>query len=175
MLRYSSTFENSVAKLEDEVKHTQQYLRLMKARYAENFTYEITMEDSIRNEIVPKLIIQPLFENCFQHGFSNIEPPYRIQALIKAEEQGWSVEVKDNGKGFSQKERKSLLAKAEEVSLAELSGMQIGGLGVISCIVRTKIVTGKRVSCEITDLKPKGACLKLSVLNGSNGINEESK
>ena len=171
MLRYSSSFENSVAKLEDEVRYARQYLKIMKARYTDNFTYQIEMEDSVKNEIVSKLVIQPLFENCFQHGFADIEPPYRIQAWIKAEKDGWSVEVRDNGKGFSRKEKKSLLAKVEEVELADLSDMQIGGLGVLSSIVRTRIVTGKKVTCEITDLSPKGAGIKIKVF--SNNDNKE--
>jgi hypothetical protein len=27
---------------------------------------------------VPKLIVQPLAENCFKHGFSGCRPPWRI-------------------------------------------------------------------------------------------------
>ena len=163
MLRYTSAFDNSVVKLKDEVLHTEKYLKLMKARYVEMFSYEITLDPAIKNEIVPKLVIQPLFENCFQHGFSSIEPPYRIKAKIQAEKNGWSIEVQDNGKGFSKAERNSLMSKAEEVELADLKGMQLGGLGVLSCIVRIRIVTGKKVNLEISDCAPRGACLKLSV------------
>jgi len=168
MLRYSSSFENSVANLKDEVRYAEQYLELMKARYAEMFTYQIEVEDSIIDEIVPKLVVQPLFENCFRHGFSDIEPPYRIKTKIQAEKNGWSIEVCDNGKGFSTSERKSLIKKAEEVELADLNDMQIGGLGVLSCIVRIRIVTGKKVALQITDIKPKGARLKLTVVSNDN-------
>jgi sensor histidine kinase YesM len=152
--------------MEDEARYTEQYLKLMKARYAEMFTYEVQIEESVRDISVPKLVIQPLCENCFKHGFANIEPPYRIQAWIRSEEHGWSVEVRDNGKGFSADERALLISKTEEADIETLSDMQIGGLGVFSSIVRTRIVTGKKVTCEITDIFPKGACVKLNVFDG---------
>ena len=174
MLRYTSSYENSIARLEEEVQHTEKYLRLMKARYAEMFTYKIEMDDNIGNEIVPKLIIQPLCENCFQHGFADIEPPYWIRVRVNARERGWFIEVCDNGKGFSAAERASIFSKTEAVKEdADFGGMQIGGLGILSSVARTRMVTGNHVECEIIALSPKGASVKLNVL-GQNSVIEIS-
>ena len=164
MLRYTSSYENSIARLEEEVQHTEKYLMLMKARYAEMFTYQIDYDDGLGDEIVPKLMIQPLCENCFQHGFADIEPPYWIRVHVYAHESGWSVEVYDNGKGFSAEEREALGSKvATAKDDTDFGGMQIGGLGILSSIVRTRMVTGRDVECEIAGLSPKGAGVKLNV------------
>ncbi|MCL1894962.1 MAG: histidine kinase [Clostridiales bacterium] len=165
MLRYTSSYENSIARLEEEVQHTEKYLKLMKARYAEMFTWQIDMDDGLKDETVPKLMIQPLCENCFQHGFADIEPPYWIRVHVYAHETGWSIEVYDNGTGFCAEERASLGSKIEAAKDdTDFGGMQIGGLGLLSSIVRTRMVTGRDVECEITNLSPKGAGVKLNIL-----------
>ena len=51
----------------------------MKIRYEDDLKYEWQLDDSLNDITVPKLILQPLIENCFQHGFhqtgTEILPP----------------------------------------------------------------------------------------------------
>ena len=172
MLRYTSSFDDSVATLEEEVRHTEKYLKLMKARYAEMFTYQIEMDESLKTAVVPKLVIQPLCENCFQHGFADIEPPYWVRVRVYAHERGWVIEALDNGKGFAAEERESLEARvAAAKGYGDLGDMQIGGLGILSSIMRLRMVMGKDVDCEINSLSPKGACVKLNVLDRAGAEN----
>ncbi len=163
ILRYSSSFENNLATLEVEIQQTKAYLELMKARYEEMFSYSIYMDENLKSIEIPKLIIQPLCENCFKHAFSSIEPPYRIDIKVINEEDSWIIEVNDNGIGFSEEARNSAMDKANKASYSDLSQMQIGGLGIRSSILRLKLYHHKNVHCNIENLQSCGSKITLKI------------
>ncbi|MFR1299458.1 MAG: sensor histidine kinase [Blautia massiliensis (ex Durand et al. 2017)] len=55
--------------LSQEIDNARHYLYIMKIRYEDDLKYEWQLDDSLNDITVPKLILQPLIENCFQHGF----------------------------------------------------------------------------------------------------------
>lgn len=75
MLRYTTSPANSVVPLKDEIGHAINYLELMKVPYEGSLTYDIKISEELYNLHLPKLTIQPLVENCINHGFENILPP----------------------------------------------------------------------------------------------------
>ncbi len=69
MLRYTSSFSESLVPIQDEINHATSYLDLMKDRFEDGLTYHIKIDSTLGNIHVPKLILQPIIENCFNHGF----------------------------------------------------------------------------------------------------------
>nr|WP_241394888.1 hypothetical protein [Clostridium beijerinckii] len=43
-------------------------------RYGSDFIYTSNIDESTRNILIPKLIIQPIVENAFKYGFSSSPP-----------------------------------------------------------------------------------------------------
>lgn len=82
MLRYT-TSNNQETTLIDEINHTKNYLELMKISHVDDFDYDIDIPIELYNIVLPKLIIQPLIENCFKHAFAGCTPPWHIS--IKCE------------------------------------------------------------------------------------------
>ncbi len=72
----------------------------MKQRYEDHFTYWLDTGNCNLNVKTPRLIIQPLAENCFRHGFSNTEPPWHIRVRVYSDEKMWYAEIVDNGGGI---------------------------------------------------------------------------
>lgn len=145
MLRYSSSYTEGMATVRQEVEHTREYLELMKARYAHLFYYTIEVDPALENTTIPKLVIQPICENAFTHPFAKMEPPYKLAIRVKAEENGWSITVVDNGDGFDEAERKRVLDKANNTGYDDLNQLKIGGLGLASTVLRLKLLTKKHV------------------------------
>ncbi|MFN4314028.1 MAG: histidine kinase [Chitinophagaceae bacterium] len=54
------------------------------------------------NLLIPAMLLQPLVENCFDHGFENDEPGQRIEMTIHSypDQQYVKVEIVDNGTGY---------------------------------------------------------------------------
>ena len=144
MLRYVSTWDEQEVTLEDELAHTRNYLELMKDRYEKKFEYELRTNGAELSGVkVPKLIVQPIVENCFQHAFARAEAPWHIGIEVAANDEGWSISVSDRGTGFEEGALAELEKKIADALLKsdalDMSGWRIGGLGLANTIVRLKL------------------------------------
>lgn len=105
LLRYSLSYTGQSVRLEQEITNARTYLYIMKMRYEEDLLCEWDLDSSIDSLYVPKLILQPLLENCFQHGFQQTEieilPPWIIQIRSWHDESKWYLSVTNNGAPFN--------------------------------------------------------------------------
>jgi len=164
MLRYASSFESGTATLEEELAHTREYLELMKARYDYMFTYTVTADPALLNEAIPKLVVQSICENAFTHAFSKMEPPYILDLRVQSEPGGFSITVTDNGPGFDENVIGGIMDKVSAARYDQLSRMHIGGLGLTSAVLRLKLQTRREVKFTVENTAPRGAAVKLTVL-----------
>lgn len=93
LLRYSLSYTRQAVLLEQEITNAKSYLYIMKMRYEEDLIYEWNLDESLNSIFVPKLILQPLIENCFQHGFQQTEyeilPPWKIRITSFSDDTYW--------------------------------------------------------------------------------------
>lgn len=80
LMRYSTYYDEIEIALETDLKYVEDYLKLQKMRFDKRLDYEIEVEKGIDNVKVPKMVIQPLIENCIKH---NIEVTGHLQLAIK--------------------------------------------------------------------------------------------
>lgn len=85
--------------LKNELELVESYTEIQKIRFDDKFEYISDVPDEFLDCIVPKLILQPIVENCILHGFA--ERAYG-QVLIYAErkEDKLFIYVKDDGVGM---------------------------------------------------------------------------
>ena len=159
MLRYVAAYEKVTVPLKEELQHTRNYLSLMKSRYEDNFTYSIDCDEELMNMAVPKLFIQPLAENCFNHGFREKEPPWFIGIELHGDPKGWELVISDNGTGISGEEIERIRTQLENAE-SEMSLGNIGGLGIVNTLLRLKMTHSKRLEYEITN--DNGMIIKIS-------------
>lgn len=164
ILRYESTYENKSVTLQDELKNVTDYLELMKLRYEDDFTYELKVDESLLQMPLPRLVLQPIVENCFEHGFRDMAPPWRISLEISREKDQWTIAVRDNGCGLPEEKRQQLLRQMDEAMERcgeNYTDLQIGGLGLVNTITRLRLLTEDRVSCSIDPGEPRGTVVTL--------------
>ena len=82
-------------KLKNELEFLKNYMDMMEIRYGNTMDYQWEYEENLEEEIIPRFILQPVIENCFVHGGSNIEVR-RIVLRIKKKEQFY-IEVQNTG------------------------------------------------------------------------------
>lgn len=102
LLRYSITYTHKNVLLLNELDNIRNYLYIMKIRYEHMLDYSFCIDDTILHIEVPKLILQPIVENCFQHGFSETPPPWSIHINIGQNQGNWYVAVTNNGTPFTE-------------------------------------------------------------------------
>lgn len=159
LLHYTSSYKSSIVTIAEEVDHCDLYLKLMKSRYSDMFEYTISLDDELKSIKIPKLTIQPLCENCFSHGFLDVEPPYKIEVIIKSIDAGFYIFVKDNGEGIKAEKLNNIYEDIHK----SVENMEIGGLGLKSAVVRLKMTTEKEITWEIGNNCNKGAFIKIDL------------
>lgn len=157
MLRYNTSYKESYVPFRKELEHTENYMSLMKIRYEELFEYKIELDSQILNLniSVPKLSLQPIVENCFQHAFKDKLPPWKVHIHCWTRDNKWFFSVTDNGTGFSEEARRNAYAKIEEFlkdPSDNLASLQIGGMGLINTIARLKLKYKEQVTFTIESL-----------------------
>ena len=149
LLRYISSGGSSYVTLAAEVEYARRYLACMKIRFGAGLDYSIGLPPSLEGVIVPKLIVQPLVENCMKYGIER-EPPWRIWIEVSETEAGWEALVADDGPGFPEAVLKSLNASSgggEAVAAPDsLGGSAASGLRNIAARLRLFYARRRRYS-----------------------------
>lgn len=153
MLHFSSSMGDGFCSASDELKHAANYLSLMKERYEELFNYTIEIDESIHEVTIPKLIIQPICENSFNHAFRMVEPIWELNIKAYTQHNQWYIEIKDNGNGFDEEFINTFNGIYKNVGLenakAALEKIEIGGLSLPNIYMRLKLVYGDGMIFEL--------------------------
>lgn len=102
MFRHLINWNQDIILLEDDLKFLEEFLRIQKYRFEDDFKYSIEVEEQVRWCKVPKLIIQPLVENACVHGVEAINNNREVTIKISQEGSWMKIVVKDNGGGFGE-------------------------------------------------------------------------
>lgn len=89
--------------LEDEVDRLRNYLELEKKRLENKFTYNITVDPDLEDELIyiPSMILQPIVENSIWHGIASLEIPGNIEiSFSEYTSDSLMIKIKDNGIGM---------------------------------------------------------------------------
>jgi len=161
MLRY--TLGTGFTTLEQELVSIRDYLEIMRLRYEGHFSYDIVTDGSAGGVTLPRLVLQPLVENCFEHAFKDVPPPWLVRVQARVTDASWQVSVSDNGCGFDGDRLRKLEDDVERYSekLSESYGsIPSGGIGLMGALIRLKL--SGSVSWEISRNGKSGAVITLS-------------
>ena len=94
-------------KVKEEMEIVQFYLYLQKSRYQDKLSYEVKLEDEkIGEDLIPRLLIEPLVENAVSHGLEPKREKGNLQVLLYEREMLY-IWVKDDGVGVDQNQMKA--------------------------------------------------------------------
>lgn len=99
ILRYSIQNSEDYVPLSKEIKYIKDYLDIQKIRYNKRLHYNIEIASDCEEAVIPKLIIQPIIENCLHHGYREDQLILTVKSLRAGDHLHLIVE--DNGNGFS--------------------------------------------------------------------------
>lgn len=118
ILRYSLGFSHEMVKLREEIHYLESYVTIQNRRFGEKINLTIDIPPRLLDALVPRLILQPLLENSFEHGFPEKESGWDITLRASRTQEGLlKIRLSDNGVGISQTQlaeiRKKLLADTD--------------------------------------------------------------
>ncbi len=168
MLRYVTDYDHPLVTLEQEINHTKKYLLLMQTRYETALSFSIQVEGHPQEIIVPRLILQPLAENCYKHGLCTVRPPWEILIRIQILTEWLTITVEDNGCGFSSqileqlRQRISRFASDQQM-LTELKDPGSSNVGLMNTYSRLYLRYHGKVRMELNNRLPSGSVVTITL------------
>jgi len=146
ILRYSMDMREENVALEKEISHIQDYLSLQKSRYQDKLHYFIEVAPDTQQIKVPKMILQPLVENCIVHGMEEGSGTGFIHVASVRQSNSLVIKIIDSGKGI----------EAEQLRQLQLGNSQgygeREGIGLMNVMNRLSLAYGERFSWKITSV-----------------------
>ncbi|AZK49177.1 sensor histidine kinase [Paenibacillus lentus] len=100
MFRYVIRGQNDLATIQMELDHLNNYMHIQMQRFSPRITYEVKCDPEAADCRIPKLTLQPIVENAFQHGLDKKSGDWRLQVHVQRNKQGVVIFVEDNGVGM---------------------------------------------------------------------------
>lgn len=169
MFRYSSEVTRHNVTLKDELSNISDYLYIQSIRYQNNFTYSVDIKEELYEYKVPKLILQPLIENAFKHGFKNQMAKdgdsREIRIWASKDKDDLVVSITDNGEGITA-ERLTMIQERMAEPVVQITALAANNnsIGLLNVHQRILLQYGVNYGLRITsEGEGKGVCVSVRV------------
>ncbi len=137
--RYNMKKSEETVTIADEIEMVDYYIYILNVRFAGDIHYEKHIDQSLLAVEMPGMILQPIVENCVNHGIHEMGSEGNICLSIYYKGEKVCISVKDNGVGMSEETiHKVMSGTYREDNMAAGSN----GIGMDNVISRMKLFTG---------------------------------
>ncbi|NMO97603.1 sensor histidine kinase [Paenibacillus lemnae] len=159
--RYIHKIELIDSTLLDEVTFVEHFLSIVQLRKRE-IAFEIDIPKSLYSQQVPRMILQPLVENCVKHGIEPGIQPGIVSIRAEHTQTGFQIMIADNGVGMSEEKQLEVQRHMDDVVPKE--GMN--GTGVRNVHQRLRLYYGNNSGLLIESVPSKGTCYRIHIEKG---------
>ena len=134
-----------VVTVENCIQNMQAYLEIQLTMHDNNFTVDWDIDPTIKNEKMPKLLLQPVVENAIEHGIDEKEDgDKKIFLSFRGNGDDVVITVRDNGMGMPQEKAETLVT------------YQAKGYGLKNVNDRIRILYGENYGIRIFSAPDEG-------------------
>lgn len=157
LFRYSLESKDTVP-LYTEIEYVNQYLKLMQFKFPNKLQVHLNIPSEVEQTPVQKLILQPIIENYFVHGFrkDRADNELHIRATLLGEK--LEITVEDNGKGITEED---LAMIVHHINCED--GDERDSIGLRNIHQRLKLKYGDPFGISLKSIKDKGTIVSLSI------------
>ena len=163
--RYITRNASDYAPLIEEINHAKVYVNIQLIRFSKRLKVEFgKCPENFENFGVPRLILQPIIENAFEHGLGRKKKDGVILVNFFAGDSGLDIIIEDNGNELSDEDLTDLQ------KMLESDDNETEITGIINIHKRIKLVFGKDSGLSISRSALGGLKAKV-MLRGKGGEN----
>jgi sensor histidine kinase YesM len=144
--RYNMKKSEETVTIAQEIELVDSYIYILNVRFAGDIHYEKKVETSLLHVEMPGMILQPIVENCVNHGIREMGSEGKIFLKVYQAQNAVCISVKDNGIGMSSETIDKVLR-----GTYRQEGMAAGsnGIGLDNVISRLRLFTKNENVMEI--------------------------
>lgn len=160
-MRYVLKDTSKKCRIEEEIKHVQDFMEMQKLCKPGAFTFHVMVEDDVKECKIIPLVLQVFAENAVKHGLSServVEITIYITSMVIENEDYVYIVVSDTGDGFPQ-EILELIEKDEPIVY---DGCE--HLGIRNTFKRIRMTYGEKADIKINNMrKGYGAIVEITL------------
>ena len=157
LFRISLSRGKTIIRIEDEIKHAQNYMNIQKIRYKNAFEISFDIDPEILSCCTVKLIVQPILENAIYYGMEAMDGDGLIMVRGYREGSDIFLEVSDNGLGMPEEAAARLLTEGER---ARSRG---SGVGLLNVHNRIRLRFGAQYGLQIESCPDEGMTVRIHI------------
>lgn len=123
MLRYSLYHYEATVPISMEIQYIQSYLNLFMQKYDGELRAEYEIDERADGFYMPKMILQPVVENCITHAFDENPKDALIRIKVSGQKDGFYFTIEDNGDGMTPQQLRQV---QEDLMIPEIDQSKIG-------------------------------------------------
>ena len=151
---------NGIVTVQTETELLERYLHIQKMRFGKRLEYEISIEEVLLEEEIPKLILQPFVENAIVHGFEKVDGNYTLSIIGTKEAERMIFRIKDTGIGMSEEQLEAIWEKADNRKYAS---QRIGRYAIKNVKERLELIYHEDYALQIESRVGKGTTVMISI------------
>ncbi|MBC8079066.1 MAG: histidine kinase [Gorillibacterium sp.] len=158
MLRYSVKQESQFVTVKEELSHIENYMIIQQMRFGDKLRIEWHIDESLLNQKVMKLLLQPLVENSITHGLEQKKGMGMIRICLIREDQGMKIHIIDDGVGIPEERIKEIEFRIKEFNgqTTEFKHDTIASIGILNVHGRIRLQYGAPYGLTVYSNPTKG-------------------
>ncbi|OXS77637.1 sensor histidine kinase [Domibacillus enclensis] len=158
LLRYNLKRLDHPVTLSEEVIVLKQYMDIQKARFTDRLRFNVEIDPTCLDVLIPGLSLQPIIENAVIHAVEPEEDGGTIWFRIHPGKDFVFIEIKDDGKGMPL-EKINRLLESDRIEIEKHSS----GIGFRNVVKRLQLFYGKKNLISIESEEGKGTSVHLKI------------
>lgn len=143
--------------LAQEIRHTHSYMEIQMLRYSRRIqTICEELPDSCKEVLVPRLVLQPILENAYEHGLENKMAGGIVKMSFSSTDELLQITVEDNGDDLSDRQIEII---AMELKLEE----HVETTGMLNVHRRLQLKFGKKYGLSVSRSSLGGLCVEAAI------------
>jgi len=155
IFRKSISWKRSFVTISEEIELIESFLEIQKYRFGDKLQFQITVEDALNEQMIPKMTFLPFVENASIHGIESNPGIGLITIQIAHEAQYIVFVISDNGMGMTEQKLKELESYFSD---DEQMGDNVGMKNVFT---RLRIVYGNEFTYKMESEEGSGTRIML--------------
>ncbi|MFD2115548.1 histidine kinase [Paenibacillus yanchengensis] len=180
MMRYQMNTNEALVPLQSELDYVRAYLALQSQRFDDKLTFHFDIDEQTKATQVPKMILQPIVENCFKHGFiaqNNMGEITIMSEWIQGEldaelmmqrQSELRITIMDNGIGIDGTALETLQFKLNHLH-AQPTATEQSGIGLVNVLARLQLYFSEQAAIRVAQQTPHGLQVTLIIPMAEEG------
>lgn len=149
--RYNVKKGDATVTIQEEIELVDNYIYILNVRFSGDIHYEKNVDSSLLHTEIPSMILQPIVENCVNHGIREMAGEGRIWLRVYRMDDTVHISIRDNGIGMSVETIDKVLSGTYR---DEGLGTDSNGIGMDNVIARLKLFTESEHVMSIVSAGP---------------------